>query len=165
MPQIPLPENTALGRAALENAQNSREAVERMDRLVEVIGGLNQALVIEVLPAWFKKVEDDQKQAEQTVIQAGRSLSWTKWAVIASVVVAVLSTALQTWITFNLDSSNSATQKETMAILRDQLSSQSKLLEQQNLEAKRMQSFIEQQARDAEMLRALIEDKLSSPKP
>lgn len=164
-PKITSPEDTTIGRATLENAQNSREAVERMDRLVEVMGGLNQTIVVDVLPAWFQKVKDDQTQAEQTVIQASRSLWWTKWAVIASVIVAVLSTALQTGITFKLDGSNSATQQETMEILRAQLSSQSKLLEQQNLEAKRMQSFIEQQARDAEMLRALIEDKLSPPKP
>lgn len=68
MPRIqmpPRPEETPVGRAAIESAQNSREVAQKIDTLAVVIGGLNQTLVTEVLPSWFKQVEHGQKNAKE----------------------------------------------------------------------------------------------------
>ena len=161
-PIPPRPEDSALGRATLESAENSREAVQRMDALVAVIGGLNQTLVQDVLPAWFKKVEGDQHQAEKAFSQAGRSLWWTKWAVIASVVVALFGTGLQIYVALKLDHENSKTLRVTESLLRDQLSVQQKLAEQHAFEATHLRRLVEQQAKDADKLRNLLDSKLLS---
>lgn len=62
--KIPMPlrpEDSPLGRATLESAENSREVAQKMDALVNDVAGLNQTLIQHVLPEWFKKIEEDQK--------------------------------------------------------------------------------------------------------
>lgn len=163
MPALSRPEETVLGRATLESAENSREAVRRMDALVEVVGGLNQTMVQDVLPAWFKQVESDQKQAEEAFRHAGRSLWWTKWAVIASVMVSFLATWWQISVARDIDRENSAAQRTTESLLREQLVAQQKQSEQHALEAAQLRQLVEQQSRDAERLRELLDAKLPPP--
>ena len=162
IPMPPRPEDTRLGRATLESAENSRDAAQKMHALVEVVGGLNQTLVKDVLPAWFKQVESDQHQAEEAFRQAGRSLWWTKWAVIASVVVSLLATWWQISVAREIDRENSASQRTSESLLREQLAAQQKLAEQKALEVTQLRQFAEQQTGDAEKLRKLLDSKLSS---
>ncbi|SDC54063.1 hypothetical protein SAMN05216345_102684 [Cupriavidus sp. YR651] len=131
VPRISRPEEMPLGRATLENAANSRETLQKMNALVDVVAGLNETMVKEVLPAWFKKVEDDQKGAKETVAQAARSLWWTKWAVVASVVVTVFATGIQLWVAIEMDRDNGAQQQRVESILREQLAMQQRFLDQQ----------------------------------
>ena len=128
---VPRPEELPIGRATLENAANSRETLQKMNALVEVVAGLNEMMVKEVLPAWFKKVDDDQKGAKEAVAQAASSLWWTKWAVVASVVVTVVATGIQLWVSLAMDRDNGAQQQRVESILREQLAMQQKMLDQQ----------------------------------
>jgi len=160
------PEDTPLGRATLEGVENSRETVRRMDALVEVVGGLNQTIVKDVLPAWFATAKSDQENAEQAFKTAGKSLKWTKWAVIASVFVSIGATWWQISVTREIDRDNSVAQQRSEFLLREQLTSQRtnesllreqlvaqrKLAEQQSLEMIRMQQLIKKQLMSSEKL-------------
>ena len=125
------PEETRLGRATLESANNSREALQTMENLFQVVAGLNQTLINDLLPAWFKKVENDQKDAKDAFDQAATGLKWTKWAVVASVVVTVLVTWWQVSVARDIDRENTEQQKRVETVLREQLATQQKLIEQQ----------------------------------
>jgi len=173
----PNPEDTVLGRATLEGAENSRETVRRMDALVEVVGGINQTLVKDVLPAWIDSAKSDQESAKQAFKQAGESLKWTRWAVIASVVATVLATWWQISVTHEIDRENSVAQRTSESLLREQLAAlrtnesllreqlvaQQKLTEQQSLEMRHLQELIRQQSIGSKKLRELVKLRLSAP--
>jgi hypothetical protein len=124
-------EETPMGRATLESVENSRQVADKMDALVVVVAGLNQTMVQDVLPAWFNKIEEDQKAAKGAFDQAARGLWWTKWAVIASVLVAIVATWWQVDVAKSIDRENSEQQKRTETVMREQLAAQQKLIEQQ----------------------------------
>lgn len=138
----PRPEDSRLGRATLESAENSRDVANKMDALVDVVAGLNQTLVKDVLPAWVKKIEDDQQGAEVALCQAASALWWTKWAVIMSVVVTVLATWWQVRVAREMDRENTEQQKQVGAVLDKQLAAQLKLIEQQASDAAAMREAI-----------------------
>lgn len=131
-------EETPMGRATLESVENSRQVAEKMDALVVVVAGLNQTMVQDVLPAWFNKIEEDQKAAKGAFDQAARGLSWTKWAVIASVLVTIVATWWQVDVAKGIDRENSEQQKRTETVMREQLAAQQKLIEQQAKDAAAM---------------------------
>lgn len=138
----PLFEETQMGRATLESVENSRQVAKKMDALVEVVAGLNQTMVQDVLPAWFKKIDHDQQAANDAVGQAAHGLKWTKWAVLASVLVTIVATWWQIDVAKNIDRENSEQQKRVEIVLREQLAAQ--------------QSLIEQQAKDAAAMREVM---------
>lgn len=138
----PRPEETPMGRATLESAKNSRQVAEKMDALVVVVAGLNQTMVQDVLPAWFNKIAEDQNAAKGAFNQAARGLWWTKWAVIASVLVTIVATWWQVDVAKSIDRENSKQQTRTEAVLREQLAAQQKLLEQQAKDAVTMREVI-----------------------
>ncbi|SFL94532.1 hypothetical protein [Nitrosomonas communis] len=140
IPSLHRPDETPLGRASLESAKNSREVAQKMDDLVVVVAGINQTLVQDVLPAWFKQIEEDQRSAKHTFDQAAKGLRWTKWAVIASVIVTILATWVQVEVARDID--NTEQQKQSEAILREQLAAQQKLIEQQIQDAVAMRETI-----------------------
>lgn len=138
VPKLIMPprfDETPMGRATLESVENSRQVAKKMDDLVVVVAGLNQTLVQDVLPAWFNKIEEDQKVAKSAFDQAARGLWWTKWAVIASVFVTIAATWWQVEVAKSIDSENSEQLKRSEAILREQLAAQQKLIEQQAKDA------------------------------
>ena len=130
MQTLPRPEDTLLGRATLESAENSREVAQKMDALVEIIAGLNQTMVKDVLPEWVKQVKSSQKDAKDSFDQAADGLKWTKWAVITSVVVTVLVTWWQIWVARDIDLENTQQQTRMEAILEKQLATQENLVKQ-----------------------------------
>jgi hypothetical protein len=143
------PESTPIGRASIESAENSRLLAQRMDGLVEVVVGLNQTLVTEVLPSWIKQVEHDQRGAKESFEQAANGIRWTKWAVIASIVVTMLATWWQVSVARDIDRENSVQQLKALDMLRAQLVVQ--------------QKFADQQAQESEKLRELLESKSQTP--
>lgn len=149
------PADTKLGRATLENVRISKETSQKLDSLVELVAGLNQTVIQDVLPAWVKQVEADQASAQQAFRQASTSLRWTQLAVVISIVVTLGATWWQVQVAREIDHDNSEQQKRV-----------EKLMEQQ-LETQRQQT--EQYARDAESLRAILAkltpSKVSTPKP
>lgn len=124
-------EETPLGKAALEGVRSTREVSQKMDALVEVVGGLNQTLVMEVLPGWIKQVERDQAAAQESFKQAAQGLWWTKWAVIVSVIVTVFATWWQVSVARDIDAGNTAQMVKSEALLREQIELQKRLLESQ----------------------------------
>lgn len=145
VPKLIMPprfEETPMGRATLESVENSRQVAAKMDDLVVVVAGLNQTLVQDVLPAWFNKIEEDQKAAKSAFDQAARGLWWTKWAVIASVFVTIAATWWQVDVAKSIDRENSEQQKRAEAVLREQLAAQQKLLEQQAKDAAVMREVV-----------------------
>lgn len=140
--RIPRPEDSPIGRATLQTAQQISYLVEKMDKLADIAGGLNQTLVADVLPAWFKEVESGQEHAQTTIAQAAAGLRWAKWALVASVVATLLTAGWQVWVALEIDRENTALQERTEAVLREQLKVQ--------------QALIEQQARDADALRQAL---------
>ncbi|MNS40983.1 hypothetical protein D3C71_483930 [compost metagenome] len=148
-----------------------------MDALVEVVGGLNQMLVKDVLPAWIDSAKSDQSNAKQAFRQAGLSLKWTRWAVIASVFLSVAATWWQISVTRQIDRENSvaqrtnesllreqlAAQRSNESLLREQLVAQQKSIEQQSVEMKHLQELIRQQSIGSEKLRELVKLRLSAP--
>ncbi len=141
------PENTVLGRATLESAANSRELAQNMDDLVDLVAGLNQTVVKDVLPAWVNQVQTVQQGSKVAFEQAAAGLWWTKWAVITSVLVTVLATWWQVFVTKEIDRENSEQQKRIEELLGKQVEMQ--------------RNFAEQQARDA----AAMRDAISILKP
>lgn len=138
----PRPEDTPMGRATIKSAENSRQVAEKMDALVVVVAGLNQTMIQDILPAWFKQIEEDQRAARDAFDQAARGLWWTKWAVIASVLVTILATWWQVDVARSIDRENSEQQKRVEAVLREQLTAQQKLIEQQAKDAVAMREIV-----------------------
>lgn len=145
VPKLIMPprfEETPMGRATLESVENSRQVAKKMDDLVVVVAGLNQTLVQDVLPAWFKKIEEDQEAAKGAFDQAARGLWWTKWAVIASVFATVVATWWQVDVAKTIDRENSEQQRRVETVLREQLVAQQKLIEQQTKDAAAMREVV-----------------------
>jgi len=137
------PADTKLGRATLENVRISQETAQKLNSLVELVAGLNQTVIQDVLPAWVKQVETDQASAQQAFQHASASLRWTQLAVVISIVVTLGATWWQVQVAREIDHDNSEQQKRVEQLMRQQL------------ETQREQT--EQYARDAESLRAILE--------
>ena len=142
MPILHLPEETKLGRAALESAENSRETAQKMYALVDLITELNQTMVKDVLPAWGEQVKANQQGAKEAFDQAANGLWWTKWAVITSVVVTILTAWWQVSVTRGIDQENTQQQRRVEVLLDKQLVAQQKLIEQQTRDAAAMRETI-----------------------
>ena len=137
------PADTKLGRATLENVRISQEVSQKLNSLVDLVAGLNQTVIQDVLPAWVKQVEADQAGAQQAFQHASASLRWTQIAVVISIVVTLGATWWQVQVAREIDHDNSEQQRRVEKLM------------QQQLDAQRQQ--IEQYARDAESLRAVLE--------
>lgn len=135
----PLPEETPLGRATLKSAQHIEVVANEIGAVAKNIGNLNQVMIAEVLPQWFRQVQENQKSAEEEARKTSSALKWTKWAVFASVAVTIAATWWQDKVARELDAGNAEHQKAVVELLSNQLSAQ--------------QQLIEQQARDAAQLR------------
>ncbi len=137
IPLTPLPyapprfEETPVGKATLEGVRSTREVSQKMDSLVEVVGGLNQTLMTEVLPGWFKQVEHDQAAANKNIQHAAKGLMWTKWAVIVSVVVSVLVTWWQVMVAREIDVGNTEQAKKIEQLTAELLVAQKRMIELQ----------------------------------
>lgn len=133
-------QETPLGRATLEGVRSTREVSQKMDALVEVVGGLNQTLITEVLPGWIKQVEQDQAAANKNIQHAAKGLTWTKWAVIVSVVVSVLVTWWQVWVAREIDAGNSVQAKKIEQLTAELLVAQKRMIELQERGVKNQES-------------------------
>lgn len=141
--EMPLrPQDTTLGRATIESAESVREVARQVASLVGIVGGLNETVVKDVLPAWFEQVETNQESAGVALTQAANGLTWTKWAVMVSVVVTALTTWWQVSVTREIDRGNTEQQQKIDEALRDQLVVQKEMLQQQTRDAAAMREAI-----------------------
>lgn len=157
------PEDTPIGRATLESAKHSREVAQKIGGIVELVAGLNQTLITEVLPPWIKQVNDNQDHAQKSLDKAERSLVWAKWALIASVAASVLLTWWQIDVARSIDADSSAQQKRTEELLRDQLAVQRQLTDQQARDADQLRGLLQQQSIDAAESRKLFRELQQAP--
>lgn len=127
----PQPEETTLGRAAIESAKNSKEAALKLEMLVGLMAGLHQTIIIDVLPAWKEQIEAGQRGARHAFEQTANGLMWTKWAVMASVVVAALTTTWQVHVAKQIDRESTEQQTRHEVLLGKLLEAQQKIFEQQ----------------------------------
>jgi hypothetical protein len=126
--QIPKYEETpagqAAGRAAIageESARQLREVAGLAGQMAEQMGKLQTVFLTDVLPQWFKNLENGSDATNKTLSQAERSLFWAKWALLASVVVSVVMTSWQVWIAHEYKIENDIQQNTSESLLRQHL--------------------------------------------
>lgn len=138
-PEPPRPEDSVLGQAMLQSAESTRASLAQIGELVSLVGGLNQTLVQEVLPAWATHLEDGQKDAKVAFEQAAAQLRWAKYAVWASIIVTagftIWATNWQVDVSRKIDAGNSQQMDRLEVLLTQQLAAQQQLIEQQAKES------------------------------
>lgn len=128
IPHIPRPEDTKLGRAALDTAEQLQAVVRLNSSMVDQITSLTQLFIGDVFPKWQQKLKDDQeaadearqlaeadavkrqKEAQVSLDQANQNLKVAKWALIASVVVSLAMTGWQLLVSKNYREQDAVTQ-------------------------------------------------------
>lgn len=121
-------EETAPGRAAAravtaseESARQLTEVAGLMGTMAEQMAALQTVFLSEVLPEWFRNLEDGGKATTTTLRQAEKSLFWAKWALIASVFVSVAMTGWQVWLAREYKVENDKQQETSETLMRQQL--------------------------------------------
>ena len=134
-------EETPVGRAASrvaiageESARQLGEVAGLVGQMVEEMAKLQTSVQMEVLPQWYKNIEDSSdatnkilNQTEKTLNQTEKSLYWARWALIASVIVTVTMTGWQLWIGHQYKLENDAQQNTSESLMRQQLSAAQEL--------------------------------------
>lgn len=88
--RVPRPEETPVGKATIQSQAQLAQVVELTAKLVADMSQMSQTLVTQVLPDLNRKAEEDRASALVSIDQAGRSLGWAKWALIATVALTAL---------------------------------------------------------------------------
>jgi hypothetical protein len=147
---FPRPEESPLGKATLQSAENSRHAVELMSELTQRMARVQETLVGEVLPQWLAQAEREQKKAAADSAEAASntkhaadSLKWAKWAIIASIFATGLATYWQVHVAQEIDRGSTKQLQTTEAVLREQLAAQREALEQQRAEARQLRDLLQ----------------------
>lgn len=130
IPHFPRPEETTLGRAALDTAEQLQSVVRLNSSMVDQITSLTQLFIGDVFPKWQQKLKDDQaaadesrKQVEADAIkrqqeaqvslnQANQNLKVAMWALIASVAMSLAMTGWQLWVAKSYREQDAVAQKE-----------------------------------------------------
>ena len=141
--RLPAFEDSPMGKATLESLRLDRTTAAHTAQMASAVSNLQQTFVSVVFPQWSKSLQESQAGAEQTFRQAARSLFWTKWALVASVLVS-LGIAVFQFNESRFAGIDSAAQAEKSdAILRQQLELQRHALEQQTKDAAAVRESIE----------------------
>lgn len=121
-------EDSAAGRTAARSASASEESARQltevaglMAKMGEQMAALQTVFLSEVLPEWFRNLEDGARATNTTLRQAESSLSWAKWALVASVVLSVLMTGWQVWLAREYKLENDKQQESSELLMRQQL--------------------------------------------
>lgn len=121
-------EETVAGKTAARAATASEESAKQltevaglMGTMAEQMAGLQTVFLSEVLPQWVQNLEDGANATRTTLRQAETSLSWAKWALVASVVVSIAMTGWQVWLAREYKLENDKQQENTELLLRQQL--------------------------------------------
>ena len=121
-------EDSAAGRTAARSASASEESARQlaevaglMAKMGEQMAALQTVFLSEVLPEWFRNLEDGARATNTTLRQAESSLFWAKWALVASVVLSVLMTGWQVWLAREYKLENDKQQESSELLMRQQL--------------------------------------------
>jgi len=145
-PMIFRPEDSTLGRAQLESAAATKATGERIEALLDVVSGLNQTIVNDILPAWGKQVSDGQEGAKVAFRQAAESIRLAKVAIYISVGITIFVTVAATWwqvhVAEKIDKGNSEQLDNMKSIMEKQLAAQQRLIDQQAIAAAALQKEV-----------------------
>lgn len=162
-------EETTAGRTAARAASASEESARQlaevaglMGKMADDMAALQTAFLGEVLPEWFRNLEEGANTTNTTLRQAESSLFWAKWALVASVVVSVLMTGWQVWLAREYKLENDKQQESTELLMRQQLKAMQDLNSQ--LEKKLSHEIVAHEARGIETGKATKGDQPPSQK-
>lgn len=158
----PRPEETPVGKAAVATALHAEEIARLMAVLTDATAGLNQTVVTEILPAWFKQVENDTRAGNASLSNAAESLWWAKWAIGLSILTTIFTTWWQISVTREIDGSNNKQQQVIEDAASERHDAVEALLKR---EIAMQEALIQRQADDAEQLRAVIRSMEKSRAP
>ena len=94
-----------------------------------------------MLPSWIKNAEHNQREAAAAFDQAVRNFRWTQSATLATVMLTLLVTWWQVSVARDIDRENTVQQQKTLEVLREQLVSQKKFIEQQAGESEKLRQL------------------------
>lgn len=98
-----------------------RKLLSEVSETTRRISELNEITVAQLLPNWLTKLEADSAATRETAYQAERSLRWAKWAITASVAVAILTATWQAWLAKEYKQDGDRQQAAIEEVLRSQL--------------------------------------------
>lgn len=131
-----------------ENAQSSRETTKKLDALMQVMGGLNDAVIGTFLPTWMAQVKSSEAKTEEaiSISREGVRLSRRGYylAVIGVIVAAIVSAAIGVWQVMETRKAAqvSADDEKSVRDLERRLESQRELIDQQGMEIQRLREQI-----------------------
>lgn len=143
--RLPNLEDGPIGRTARageEAAAQLREVAGLTGQMVSEIGKLNQAVITQVLPAWFASLKDDAEATRDAARQAQSNLFWAKWALIASVVATLGTAAWQVWLTRGYELESDQQQATIERLLKEQVGQNKRLVEAQESQSAAMKEFL-----------------------
>lgn len=132
-------EETAAGRTAARAASASEESARQLTEVAGLMGtmadgmaSLQTVFLSEVLPKWFRDLEEGGDATRTTLRQAESSLEWAKWALVASVVVSLMMTGWQIWLAREYKLENDAQQDRSELLMQQQLTALQELNKELN---------------------------------
>lgn len=108
-------------RAAEATAETMKELSELMAGMAAQIGIIASTITTDVLPAWQQSLKDGQDEANKSIAQSAESIKWTKWAFIGSIVVSVITCAVQVSQSAIYNGQGDVQQEKTMEMMQKQL--------------------------------------------
>ncbi|MFT0533946.1 hypothetical protein ACMHYJ_14125 [Castellaniella hirudinis] len=152
---IRLPENPLI-KLSQENAQISRNMAQKTDSLIDVVSGLHDALVVEVLPKWMEEArKSEQRTGEALEISkaqvvesiksnaiAARGQRLTKIAVGVAIVAALSGLVGQIWGDKTALDATLKTLHDIEISFQEKLTDQQALIAQQRSEIERLQGVV-----------------------
>ncbi|MHA6235949.1 hypothetical protein [Pseudomonas fluorescens group sp. PF-69] len=85
--------------ASEEAAETLSTVAVHMGDMLNHVASLSTTLVSDAIPQWIKQQDEDKAKAEASLKGAAKSLWWTKWAVIISVVTSIGIALAQAYFT------------------------------------------------------------------
>lgn len=85
--------------ASEKAAETLSTVAVHMGAMLNHVASLSTTLVSDAIPQWIKQQDEDKAKAEASLKGAAKSLLWTKWAVIISVVTSIGIALAQAYFT------------------------------------------------------------------
>ncbi len=167
IPELYLPkfEETPIGRAAIaseDSATQLREVAGLVGDMAYKLADLHTVFLTKIIPEWKTSLEDNSKAMNKSFQNAEQNLKWAKWALIASVVVTILTTTWQIWIAREYKLENDKQQSDSVLIMKEQLKASQELNKQLKTDAMKLKDELLKLQQSVETLNATQSAKLKA---
>lgn len=149
------PEARAADAAEKSAATLSAVAVH-MGEMLNHVATLSTTLVSEVIPQWVGQRADDQAKADASLKGAAKSLWWTKWAVIISVVTSIGIAVSQGYLASVSSQESALLAKKREVEWSNQIEINEELLRRQILETQYLRSELNELNSRLEIIRTPV---------